>query len=359
MQPLTIQQIIDSNKPLEQTPILRTPAYCPEPEMAGRAVLGVASMQHHMTDEGWQITAGLAKAGYTHCGYGLPCGMTDCHFIVRDVKPGIVVMQDKREWFPQGDFREPKAQFRNLDAFRNNKAILRLTVLKDAQQRPQWHREAAEELGVHGWIVYYNPRIVNHLAPYTRAGHLIRTWHTVDADKVPDYSDKGRQGCLFSGAISNAYPERQHLLAHRGLAASVLPHPGYHRKGCNTPGFMQHLSRFKISICTCSRYGYALRKIVESTACGCAVLTDLPIDEYIPGIDENLTRVNFREMSLMEIDEVILGMEAKYSPERQKFFADRATLLYDYRQVTSKLAYDIEMFRRNFNHSPEYVVDHI
>ena len=273
---------------------LAAPAYAPRGEPLVRVALAVASMKDHMTDEGWQIMDGLARSGYTLCGRGLPCGETDVGRVLERLNPGVVLVQDKREWdVARGNFRDPAARFRQAWALADRPEVFKLTVLKDAHQRPGYHADSAAEIGCHAWVTYYATPVVTHLAPYVRPQHAVRTYHTLDASAVPAYDPSGRSGCLLSGAVSDAYPLRSRLVhgAHRLPETTVLPHPGYHRRGCATPGFLKLLSRFKVSICTASVFGYALRKLMESTACGCVVITDLPSDEVLPEIDSNLVRV--------------------------------------------------------------------
>jgi hypothetical protein len=347
MQLQTTQEVISRLNALPMQP-LPAPPFEPRMSRTARLVLGVSSMRDHMTDEGFQITEGLSQNGYLHCGYGLTDPRTNVEALVESHAPGTVVVQDKREWsFNRGNFRDPHAEFRGIEALKRD-SIFKLTILKDSHQNPVWHAEAAKEMDCHAWIVYYHPDIVHRLAPYTRRQHLIRTYHTVNPAHVPQFSPENREGTLFSGAVSGAYPERQHILSMRGLPVTLLQHPGYHRSGCATPGFLQYLTQFKVSICTSSMYGYALRKIIESTAAGCRVITDLPVDDKLPLIDDNLIRVNFAEMTRESLTDLIRQTEAEYSPERQQGFAEDAVWFYDYKRMTRILACDIAILRDSY-----------
>jgi len=349
MTPLTVQDVI-SRLPRLQMPSLPQPAYEPRMHRHTDLALGVSSMQNHMTDEGWQITHGLSQSGYIHCGYNLPEPETNVARLIQTYIPQTVVLQDKREWsFERGNFRDPHAEFRRVEALKDDDSIFKLTILKDAQQRPAWHAQSADEIGCHAWICYYHPDIVHRLAPYTRRQHLIRTYHTLDPAAVPQYSPEHREGCLFSGAVSGAYPERQHILSMKGLPITILRHPGYHRAGCETPQFISYLTQFKVAICTSSMYGYALRKIIEATAAGCAVITDLPTDDVLPGIDSNLHRVNFAEMSRDDLADMINFLCSIYHSEKQRYWSQMAVALYDYKRVTRMLACDIAIARTHYN----------
>jgi len=327
-------------------PSSRRPALRPRntPTTDTKLVLGVASMQQHMTDEGWQLTHGLSlNDGYVHCGHDLPEPETDAAALLKKYDPSIVVVQDKREWYPQpGNFRDPKAAFRNVSDLRLHPSM-KLTVLKDSHQRPEWHKQSADEMGVHAWIVYYHPEIVKHLAQYVRPEDCIRTYHTLDRAAVPAFQAERSEHSIISGAISNAYPLRQTI--HRNLymlsPLTYLAHPGYHRNGCCTGEYLKMLSNYKVAICTSSRYGYTLRKIIEATAVGCRVVTDLPIDDPMPEIDSNLIRVH-PTISMGDLRKVIHDAADAWDAETQRDYAARAIERYDYVYETNRLSLMIE-----------------
>lgn len=330
---------------------LSTPAYCPITKRGTRLALGVESMKRHMTDEGYQLFSGLESAGYIFAGYRCPVDSTDVASLVHDYDPEVVVLQDKREWegLTADRSMDPDMRFKSVTELARHSDIFKVTVLKDAQGNPPYHRQSAEEIGCHAWIVYYHPDIVTRLAPYVRRDHLVRTYHTIDKDLVPPYVAEGRNGCLLSGAISNAYPLRMKLVKKVGMLpqTTVMKHPGYHRNGSNTPEYLKSLTRYKVSICTSSRYGYALRKIMEATACGCRVLTDLPVDEVLPYIDGNLVRIHPRQ-SILSIAQTIRQMLDDYDPDVQEYYSNQAKGWYDYRNQGRLLAHNIDEMRRNY-----------
>ena len=326
---------------------------CDRPVYTGGTPTGVAlaveSMKRHSTDEGWQIMQSLESVGYRLHGYGLD-GVTNARVIV-DQNPGVVVVQDKREWdVSEGDFREPKAKFDNITFLKEHSQIFKLTILKDSQHDNSYHKLSADEMGVHAWIIYYHPAIVQWLSPFVRPEHLIRTYHSLDKYLVPEFSMEGRQGCFLSGATAPVYPLRQRLIDQRRFLpqTTYLPHPGYHRDGCCTPVFLKTLSQFKVSICTSSIYGYALRKIFESVACGCVVITDLPTDEILPEIDSVLVRVP-HEATVRDVAQVMQESLDNYDADKQKHFAELAKNYYDYRASGVRLVQDIEVMRQNYN----------
>lgn len=319
-----------------------------------KVCLAVESMRRHMTDEGWQIMEGLSHNGYRLVGHGLDFGQVDVPTILQSLHPTILVLQDKREWdFAPGDFRDPNAAFTRYQELAGVDNIFKVTVLKDSHQRPEYHRQSAEEIGCHAWIIYYHPKIVQHLATYVRPEHLIRTYHSINPDHMPITNHTTfRYGCILSGAISGAYPFRTRLVREKHTLPMVdyLPHPGYHRNGCQTPQFLERLYQYKVAICTSSIYGYALRKIIEATACGCVVVTDLPSDEVLPEIDGNLVRVS-PNIEAKELGDLLTSLYRNYSPDLQRSYAEKALLWYNYKEVGKRLASDIETLRVNYDAS--------
>lgn len=347
----TVKDVVDSlpEKPLDTIP---APRYY-ESLHQNKIGLAVESMKRHMTDEGWQIFAGLESAGYTLCGHDLPFNSTFVPYICEHTNPGTLVLQDKREWdvrrVGRGQFRDPQARFVRFKHLKNRNDIFKVTILKDAHHNNEYHRESADEIDCHAWIIYYHPEIVLRHAPYVRPRHLIRVYHTIDADIVTPYSPHNRAGAILSGAVSSVYPLRQRLARSVANLPEVdyLPHPGYHRNGCITPLFLHGLNKYKVSICTASRYGYVLRKIIESTACGCVVLTDLPEDEVVPEIDDNLVRIH-PDTPTHKIAELLKQLYSEYNAEKQQYYAIKAKAYYDYRVAGARLAEEIENQRLSY-----------
>lgn len=344
----TIKSVLKKLPAVQGFSPLPTPNYTYR--QGARVGLAVESMKRHMTNEGWQIFAGLAHNGYSLCGYRLDFDSTDVEYILNTINPSVLVLQDKREWDVRcNDFREERARFTNVKVLKERDNIFKLTILKDSQQRPGYHANSAEEIGAHAWITYYATPIVRHLAPYIRQQHAIRTYHTIDAECVPCYSSEDRSGCLLSGAVSRAYPLRSELVKHIRLLpeTSLLEHPGYHRNGSATPGFLRLLAKYKVAICTASMYGYALRKIIEATACGCRVITNLPTDEVLPEIDGNLIRVP-SSVSITQMKHFIAAALYSYDPVKQECYAQAAIKRYDYRVETKRVADEIEYLRADY-----------
>lgn len=315
--------------------------------------LAVEDMHRHMTDEGWQIFDGLQKSSnYILCGHNLTINETDVKNILHiHNNPKILILQDKREWdTKENDFRNKLSKFENVNILKVRDDIFKLTILKDAQNNPLYHRESANEIDVHAWVIYYHPRIVSYLAGYVRPSNLVRTYHSINKDDCPVYTDTNRDNALLSGAISSAYPLRNHLVKNVNDIFKVhyLPHPGYHRDGCATPNFLKLLTKYKVSICTASKYGYALRKIIESTACGCIVISNLPKDEVIPEIDNNIIRIS-SNISIKEISELVRYHINNYDSEKQRYLSEKAINRFNHLEITKRLANDIEYMRVTYN----------
>lgn len=329
---------------------LQKPKYSPNENKKG-IFLGVESMRNHMTDEGWQIALACKHSGYTLCGHNLTLNSVDVLDILERINPGIVILQDKREWDVSPNcFRDKQAKFKNVNYLKFRDDLFKLTILKDAHQKPHYHMESANEIDCHAWITYYNSNVVKHVAPYVRKEHLIRTYHSIDSNIVPEFSEvSNREKAFLSGAISNVYPMRKKLVRMLPALPRVVykQHPGYHRYKCHTPEYLKLLSKFKISICTSSIYGYALRKIIESTACGCIVITDLPKDEELPFIEDNLIRVN-SDITRTDFNNLIADLERNYNYELQEYLAGKAKYFYDYRVQGERLVSQIQELREKY-----------
>lgn len=311
--------------------------------------LSVESMEYHTTDEGWQLFLALQAAGYGLCGKRRTG--TDLHDILA-CKPCTVVIQDKREWIGKtaGSGFDHLERYKNVSLLKDSGAFV-VTVVKDAQNDTALHREAAEEIGCHAWITYYNPKIVAALCPCLRPQHIIRTYHTVDPDAVPDFVGSHNRSSLplVSGALNKfVYPLRTRLYGE--LVCARLEHPGYRRDGSYTSIYLRELSKYRVAVCTSSIYGYALRKIIEATAAGCRVVTNLPSDERIPWIDGNLHRIESDE-STSSIQEICAELAATYSDEQQRKFSIIAKEMYGYPAVGRRLAADIEKMRTSYGRS--------
>lgn len=328
-----------------------------------RIMLASETFVRHMTNEGQQLQQGMEDAGYSLWGRYLQNDEVDVRRVLDQTNPRTVIVQDKREWDPdQGGCFDKTVGFVNTPALAERPDIFKVTVCKDAHAESGYHERAHDEIGCHAWIIYYHPIAVMRLAPWLRREHLIRTYHSVDEKDLPHLTPHvPEKEALVSGALDpdwtqpefqrGSYPLRTRLaraiILGRLPHITLLPHPGYHAKGATTPAYLQTLSQYKVSICTASVYGYALRKIIESTACGCVVITDLPETDVLPGIDGNLHRIP-SDTSAEDVNELARKLADNYDPELQFAWAMRARERYQYQTLCSQLAQDIENMRSHY-----------
>jgi hypothetical protein len=385
--PYTIDEVLSKLPRLPIQPLPR-PEYDKNSKGTTKVGCAVSAMKQHSTNEGWELYEGLEESGYTLTGYNMTTlgdkqprvNLVDCNEIVEKLNPYTIVLQDAREWMglTASRIKDMRMRFTNLSALARRPDIFKATILKDSHNNRDLNIQTALEAGIHAWIVYYNERIVKYLAPYVREQDLIRTYHTIDSKVLPRnwkhnllmkdesiydlisvgkdevggiYSSERTKGCLISGAISDAYPLRKRLYHHAWMLpeTDVLRHPGYGSGVCHTPKYLDTLSKYKVSICTCSKYGYLLRKICESVACGCRVITDLPVDEVVPGeIDDSLIR-RPPDATTTDIASII-GLAIKtYDEEKQLELALKCIKRFDYRVECSRLAKAIDNHRENYN----------
>jgi hypothetical protein len=249
----------------------------------------------------------------------------------------------------KGSGNDERYAFKDIQCLRDRTDIFKLTVLKDAHQQPNYHKESAEEMGVHCWVVYYDPTIMSHLAPYLRKEHCIRTYHCVDPKRVPAFSPREKT-CILSGAISAVYPLRKKILEGMNsgkISGCYHKHPGYGRGTCSTNDYLKRLSEFKVAFCTSSIYGYAVRKVIEALACGCIVVTDLPKEDVLPEVDDFLVRVS-PDISVRELNNLSRELCSSWNVEKQEESSKVTKRFYDYKTVGTLLAQDIEEARQEY-----------
>jgi hypothetical protein len=294
-----------------------------------------------MTDEGEQLQAGLASHGWTLAGYGYGDGCTDVPALLVRHKPSILFVQDKRDWDrnnPGGSFGNRRLHFDRINVLAQREDIFRVGVCKDAGSMQDYQAAAAAEIDADALVIYYHPKSVLEHGPWLRGYQLIRTYHSIDARHCAAFPlDRPRLRGLVSGACGPVYPLRTRAAQNaEALRIDVLPHPGYGAAGCWVGDYLQILSHYRVSVATASRYGFALRKIIESVAMGCTPVTDLPAYDVLPEIDKALVRVP-ANCSLDILRAAIDQADRSWNIERAQYFADCARRFYDYRYLGRKL----------------------
>jgi len=333
---------------------LTAPPYIPPGIAVSRRIFfGAEVMKRHITSECWQVQIGFQDAGYELTGHALPYPESNVRLAIEnsDRSTATVIIQDRREWDREAQMcYDPMAHFHEAGYLAERPDVFKLTLLKDHHNDREYNRNHAKEIGCHAWLAYYHPVIAHWLAPYTRPEHMIRIYHGIDTDDVPSFGTDRAPRALLSGAISReAYPLRWRLRheAHLIPEMSVKHHPGYKARGHFSPEYMRELAGYRVSICTTSLYGYALRKIVEGVAAGCRVVTDLPVDDVMPGIDENLIRVR-PDIPTLEFREVLRDAIENYDAAAQQYWSERAVEHYEYRGLYARLAGEVEAMRQRY-----------
>lgn len=276
-----------------------------------RLYAGVEYYSDHVTSENEEMQRGMEHAGWQlefAKGRSLPKLCEELH-------PDMLMIADRRDfehWDSFGHLGLPDHHtWKDCDSLPDN--VFKATIFKDMFWWTDWQLEKICRMGIHAVVVYYDPRLAIELAPWLEP-LMVRTYHSVNADVCPTITNAQRYRCLISGAIderkagrpNDPYPLRSKVFswAENGkvVGCKIRRHPGYKAVGSDTPAYLQELSRFKVAICTSSAYSFALRKIIEATACGCKVVTDL--HEEMPEIDDNIIRID-RGISVDDLNMVI------------------------------------------------------
>jgi hypothetical protein len=120
----------------------------------------------------------------------------------------------------------------------------------------------------------------------------------------------------------------------------VMRHPGYGNTGTRTPEYLKTIAGYKVHVATASMYGFALRKIIESVAVGCAVVTDLPDFDVLPEIDGAIIRVRPTANSI-EMRDVIRSAVALWNLDERLAWAEKARRFYDYEAIGCYLSLEL------------------
>jgi len=306
-----------------------------------RLLLANVDYRGHTSDEGDQFQRGLEHAGWQLAGAGYGDGCRDVPQLLRRYRPQAVVCHDKRDFSPDspGCFRRDIG-FRDLGALRDSSAF-KACIVKDAGSVRNYHRAFCEEIGTDAVIVYYDPEAVVALNPWITAYRLVRTYHSVDGDLCGSIDLTGsRARAVVTGALSAVYPIRMRVVQaatnNPDLGISVIGHPGYRNDGTHTPRYLSMLARYKVHVATASKYGFALRKIIESVAMGCTPVTDLPERDVLPEIDGALVRIA-PDCSVRDVTAAVELADRQWNLEERLYWAEKARRWYDWRAMGLRL----------------------
>lgn len=307
-------------------------------------VLANKSYETHMTDEGLQLQEGLRSAGWKLSGAGYD-GYRHVRTILNLYRPEHVFVQDKRDWDPDsgcpGATKDLK--FKEIGALASSRWAPRVSlVVKDAgPEGSEYHQAFCEEVKPDAVVIYYHPLSVLKHCYWLQPYRLVRIHHSIDPEAVPPFAPgTSRAPLCGSGAmLEEVYPLRNRVAPRAGeFGMSWLRHPGYQNdRGPATPHYLRFLNHHKVSFATASSYGFALRKIIESVACGCTVVTDLPTYDILPEIDRSLIRV---KPTISDTDLKLVFEEAveTWEEEGRRKWAERAIAYYDYRTSGARLS---------------------
>ena len=300
---------------------------------AARVFLANLDYRRHMTSEGDQLQEGLRSAGWTLAGKGYD-DLTDVPTILERYRPDVVVVHDKRDWDPASSiaFRKDLG-FGRLEALQKS-AAFKAVVVKDAASSLPYQKRFYDDVGADAAIVYYHPKQVACHSLWMNGRPMIRTYHSIaSADLAAIDLRAPRKRAIVTGAASNAYPLRQRVIRDAAmLGVEVLRHPGYGNTGARTPEYLRKIAGYKVHVATASMYGFALRKIIESVAVGCSVVTDLPDFDILPEIDGALYRVK-PTANAIEMRDVIRTAEKLWDLEERLAWAEKARRFYDYEAI--------------------------
>lgn len=300
-------------------------------------LLANVDYRRHMTNEGDQFQEGLRAAGWILAGPGYD-DLRDVPTILQTYQPDRVIVHDKRDWDPKSDIAFRKdigfTRLSALQDFRGWKGV----VIKDAASSLAYQRDFYQEVGADAAIVYYHPRSVTQYGPWLIGRPLVRTYHSVAAADLAGVAlDGARKPAIVSGALAKCYPLRQRVVRDAAkLGIEVLRHPGYGNTGARTREYLRTLANYRVHIATASTYGFALRKIIESVAMGCTVITDLPAYDVLPEIDGALVRVR-PEIGTAELKTVLDQAIGDWDYETRLGWAMRARWFYDSAEIGARL----------------------
>lgn len=312
-----------------------------------KIVLANIDYQRHTTNEGEELQAGLEAAGWKLSGFGYD-GLLNVSEILDTYRPEDIFVQDKRDWDAHnGGCFDKRVSFRDIGALAAYRQGFKIGVVKDAGSMIDYHQRFIQEIGADAVVTYYHDESVLPLSPWLRRYKRIRTYHSIDAaviNRLPVWRNpEGRGRAVVSGARNaSVYPLRQRVFQHaEGLRVMPLTHPGYGNGGTHTFKYLDMLRRFKVHIATASKYGFALRKIIESVAVGTTPVTDLPAYDELPGIDRALVRIAPNATGA-EIKDAIDHAENAWDVEERKMYAERALHFYNWIAIGKRLSTHIK-----------------
>lgn len=301
-----------------------------------KLLLGNPDYPAHMTNEGDQFQRGLESAGW-HVVYG-PAHVPD---LLDEHQPSHVFVHDKRDWDPASpiSFRKDIG-YTGLEALREFDGPV-FTILKDAGSMREYQRAFVEEIDADRVVVFHCHESLDPFLGWLPREKRVRSYLSIDSTEVPPWRVERERG-IVSGAVGgDIYATRKMAMANaNALGIDVHRHPGYGNKGSATRRYLYLLSHYRVSVATSSSYGFALRKIIESVAAGCAVVTDLPACDRLPFIDGALYRVP-HGCSVDVLRDAIDRAEREWIEDERRAWSGCARIGYDYHMLGMYLDADL------------------
>lgn len=324
-----------------------------------RLVLGNAAYRKlfgickgHMTDEQAQLQDGLVHAGWTIAGPSfnpykeryLPAHASiieasDVRTILDKAKFDTVFIQDPRDMQAEsGGCFDKWTNFYGIGALKHYSAY-KVVSFKDAAVAIDYQRDFAASVGASALATYYHRDSIKLTSVWAEDYIHIRHYHCVDADYIKTLNlYKDRRRGLVSGHTSPFFYPLRHEVVRRAHSwnIDVQPHPGWNNHGCRVPEYLELLTHYKVHVATCTRYGHALRKIIESVCCGCACVTNLPEYDCLPVIDDWLIRIPLHA-EINQVREAIDKAESEWNQEQAIARAEAACDYYDFKADAKRL----------------------
>lgn len=325
-----------------------------------RLVLGNAAYRKldgiclgHMTSEQAQLQDGLVHNGWVIAGrhmdmYAdkyLPAGVlalneTRVDTLLRKVRPHAVFINDPRDMQAEsGGCFDKWTNFENIEELRQYPGF-KVVSFKDAAVAIDYQRDFAAKVGANALATYYHADSIRVTSPWADNYRQIRHYHCVDSDYIKSLNlYKDRQRGLVSGHTSVAfYPLRNEITKHAPyLKIDVQHHPGWNNHGCKVPEYLELLTNYKVHVATATKFGHALRKIIESICCGCACVTNLPTHDKLPVIDDWLIRLP-EKPKMDDVKSAIDKAEAEWDCATAVMRAQEACHYYDYKTDAARLS---------------------
>lgn len=307
-----------------------------------KLVLANIDYKTHITDEGEQLQAGLETAGWTLAGHGYGDGCRHVSTLLARYQPERIFVQDCRDWRHEsrGCFN-PAVHFSGWEELRHRPAGCKVfTVCKDAATSIEVQWDFARAIRADGLAIYYHPDSVHAVAPWVRDYPQVRIYHTIQRElcQSVNWTSPRIRGIVTGAMNGRVYPLRKLAYDHQArLGLDVRFHPGYHNRGCCSHGYLKLLGQYRVHLACSSRYGFALRKIIESVAMGTTPITDLPAYDRLPGIDEALVRVR-PGVTVDELQHVINLADEGWNLADRRRWAMQAWETYDFRPAGQQLS---------------------